>query len=118
MDVDQEDKTDDDGNILEHIPGKLQIFINPEIISSEGETYSEEGCLSVPGLYERIKRFEKIKVEFYDETFQKKELTTAGLLAIVIQHEYDHLEGKLFIDRLPIVRKTLIKNKLNKGKIL
>lgn len=118
LDVDQDDKTDDDGNVLEHIPGKLQVFINPVILETEGDVFSEEGCLSVPGLYEKIKRFEKVKVEYYDETFNKNELVAEGLLAIVIQHEYDHLEGKLFIDRLPLVRKTLIKNKLNKGKIL
>lgn len=118
LDVDQEDKTDDDGNVLEHIPGKLQIFINPIILDAEGEVFSEEGCLSVPGLYEKIKRFEKVKLEFFDETFTKKELIAEGLLSIVIQHEHDHLEGKLFIDRLPMVRKTFIKNKLNKGKIL
>lgn len=118
IDIEQDSKTDEDGSIIEVIPGKLLVFINPEIISSNGQTISEEGCLSIPGLYEKVKRFEKVSVEYYDENFNKQSLEAEDLLAIVIQHENDHLFGKLFVDRLPTVRRTLIKNKLNKGKIL
>ncbi len=118
IDIDQVNKTDEDDNIIEVVPGKLFVFINPEIINLSGETISEEGCLSIPGLFEKVKRAESVRVEYYDENFIKQSLDAESLLAIAIQHENDHLYGKLFIDRLPIVRKTIIKNKLNKGKIL
>jgi len=118
VDIDQEIKYDDDENIIEHKAGNLLVYINPNV-SFFGEIISsEEGCLSVPGVYECVQRYSKVKIEYYDINFAKKEETAEGLLAIVIQHEFDHLEGKLFIDRLSSIKKTIIKNKLKKGKIL
>jgi len=118
VDIDQESKEDDEGNLIEHIPGKLLVYINPIITPFGEQIASEEGCLSVPGVYECVKRYSKVKISYYDINFEKKSEELEGLLAIVVQHEYDHLEGKLFIDRLSSVKKTLIKNKLKKGKIL
>jgi peptide deformylase len=118
LDVDQKTKTDKDGNILERVPGNLHVFINPELSFGGDLVIGEEGCLSVPGVYECVKRYSFVNVKYYDINFEKKEKKFEGLLSIVIQHEYDHLEGKLFIDRLSSVKKTIIKNKLKKGKLL
>lgn len=118
IDVEQKTERDEDGEIISRIPGKLLVFINPKIKEKEGTAFYEEGCLSVPGVYEEVKRAEKITIEYYDENFDRKELKTDGVLAIVIQHENDHLDGKLFIDRLPMVKRTIVKNRLLKGKNL
>lgn len=118
IDVEQKTERDEDGEIISRIPGKLLVFINPKIKEKEGSVSYEEGCLSVPGVYEEVKRAEKITIEYYDENFNRKELMTDGILAIVIQHENDHLDGKLFIDRLPMVKRTIVKNRLLKGKNL
>ncbi len=118
IDIDQEVEKDEEGVVLSRSPGNLLIFINPEIISKEGETVCEEGCLSVPGVYEEVKRAQKIKVQYYDKDFNKQELQAEGILAVAIQHENDHLDGILFIDKLPSVKKTLVKNRILKGKNL
>ncbi|MEI6092059.1 MAG: peptide deformylase [bacterium] len=118
IDVEQKIEKDDEGEVISRTPGKLLVFINPKIIEKEGTVVYEEGCLSVPGVYEEVKRAETITIEYYDEHYEKKEITTDGLLSIVIQHEYDHLDGKLFIDRLPMVKRTIVKNRLLKGKNL
>ena len=90
-----------------------KIFINPRIIFEEGENeLFEEGCLSIPNIRENVSRKNIIKIEYDDENFKKKNETYDGILARVIQHEYDHLEGTLFIDRLKQIQKTLIKRKL------
>ncbi|MDH5259675.1 MAG: peptide deformylase, partial [Gammaproteobacteria bacterium] len=73
-------------------------FINPEILSSEGEVKTEEGCLSVPAIYEPVKRFEKVLIKAQDEYGEFFEMEADGLLSVCIQHEMDHLEGKLFVD--------------------
>uniref|UniRef100_A0A7V6CD76 Peptide deformylase n=1 Tax=Thermodesulfobacterium geofontis TaxID=1295609 RepID=A0A7V6CD76_9BACT len=88
---------------------KLEVYINPEIISAEGETVYEEGCLSIPGYFAPVKRYAKIYVKAYDINgkFFEKELD--GLSAIAFQHEYDHLEGILFIDRLSLLKRELFK---------
>lgn len=91
-----------------------RVFINAEILEKTGSVLFKEGCLSVPGFSELVKRFEKIKVRFQDSHGNTHELETGGLLAVALQHEMDHLEGKLFIDRLSEVKKGLIKNRLLK----
>ncbi|MCX6111943.1 MAG: peptide deformylase [Proteobacteria bacterium] len=118
IDVEQKVEKDEDGEVISRIPGELLVFINSRIIHKEGMVIYEEGCLSVPGVYEEVKRAEIITIEYYDENFEKKQMTAEGFLSVVVQHEYDHTEGKLFIDRLPVVRRTLVKNRILKGKNL
>ena len=77
------------------------VLINPELISAEGELQDEEGCLSVPGVYAKLKRFARARVRALDERGQPREIAGEGLLARAFQHELDHLDGKLFVDRLP-----------------
>lgn len=95
-------------------------FINPHILEREGEEVSmEEGCLSLPGIHEPVRRKSKIRVKYMDENFVEHEEVVEGYLARVMQHEFDHLEGKMFIDHLSPLRKQMIKGKLNnllKGK--
>jgi peptide deformylase len=90
------------------------VFINPEVIEKEGSTISEEGCLSVPNNYAKVDRAEKIKVRALDGEGQEFELEAEGLLAICIQHEMDHLKGKLFIDYLSPLKRERIRKKLEK----
>lgn len=90
-------------------------LINPEILEDEGLEQSEEGCLSVPGFFETVERAEKIKVRAIDEHGKVVEITTDGMLAVCIQHEIDHLEGKLFVDYLSAMKRQRIRKKLEKG---
>lgn len=91
-----------------------KVFINPIITSFEGEEFEmEEGCLSVPGINEYVKRPSKIKMTYQDENFETHEEEFDGIIARIIQHEYDHIEGKLFVEKIPQIRKMLIKRKLN-----
>jgi peptide deformylase len=94
------------------------ILINPKIILQEGTTALEEGCLSVPDYQAEVKRAEKIKVEYQDIDGLTKTLSADGLLAVAIQHEMDHLEGKLFIDRLSPLKKDMIRKKLRQERLL
>ncbi len=99
----------------------LHAYINPKIleVSEESETM-EEGCLSVPGIHENVRRPKSVHVTYIDEQLQPHDEWLDGFLARVFQHEYDHLEGKLFIDHISPLRKQLIKKKLlamSKGKI-
>ena len=89
-------------------------LINPEILSSEGKTNSEEGCLSVPEFYDYIDRAAKIKVRALDRDGKPFELEAEGLLAVCIQHEMDHLEGKLFVDYLSELKRERLKKKAAK----
>jgi peptide deformylase len=91
---------------------KPQIIINPEIIFREGSILFSEGCLSVPEYNAEVKRAEKIKVRYQDIDGLTKELSADGLLAVAIQHELDHLDGKLFIDRLSPLKKEFAKKQL------
>ena len=92
-----------------------KIFINPEIIDQQGDKWSfEEGCLSIPNIRENILRQQKIKIQYFDENFNKYIESFDGLLARVIQHEYDHIEGILFTDKLSSFKKQLLKKKLLK----
>lgn len=90
-----------------------QTFINAKILKEEGEEWGfNEGCLSIPDVREDVYRKEQITIEYYDENFNKKTEVYDGLIARVIQHEYDHIEGILFTDKIAMLKKTLIKKKL------
>ena len=92
-----------------------KIFINPEIIEESGDDWSfDEGCLSIPNIRESVLRQPEIKIQYFDENFIKHVQSFDGLLARVIQHEYDHVEGILFTDKLSSFKKQLLKKKLLK----
>lgn len=93
---------------------RLYEFINPNIVKGSGKIVFEEGCLSVPGIAEEVTRKEKVSVEFQDRVGSPKTLEAEGLLAVAIQHEKDHLDGILFIERLSPLKRRLVKRKLNK----
>ncbi len=93
---------------------RLQVFINPEIIESVGTQFCEEGCLSVPGIYEEVERAEQIKVRAADGEGRIFTLAAEGLLAVCIQHEIDHLKGKVFVEYLSRLKQSRIKAKLQK----
>lgn len=89
-------------------------LINPELVTRDGVEESEEGCLSVPGYYEKVSRAEKIRVRALDRKGKTIEMDADGLLAVCIQHEMDHLDGKLFVDYLSELKRTRIRKKLEK----
>jgi peptide deformylase len=89
-------------------PSDLRVFVNPELVELEGECLFDEGCLSFPGAREEIERAERVKVRAKDQFGEPFEIEAEGLLAIAIQHENDHLEGKLMIDRLGVLRRRLL----------
>lgn len=92
----------------------LKVFINPEIVEAEGEALGEEGCLSVPGIYDKVKRAERIRVRALNLEGEPFELEAEGLLAVCIQHEIDHLKGKVFVEYLSRLKQERIRNKLRK----
>jgi peptide deformylase len=92
----------------------LKVFINPEIVAVDGEVEMEEGCLSFPGLYQRIVRPANVRIRATDLDGNRFEMTAQGLAARAILHEYDHLEGKLFVDYLSPLARTMIKGRLRK----
>ena len=94
--------------------GAPHAFVNPVIKHAEGEQERDEGCLSVPGFFETVKRAEQIRVSALDRNGQSFELRAEGLLAVCIQHECDHLDGKLFVDYLSNLKRQRIRNKLRK----
>jgi peptide deformylase len=89
-------------------------LINPEILSRDGVEETEEGCLSVPGVYDKVTRAERIRVRALDREGRTIEMDANGLLAVCIQHEIDHLDGKLFVDYLSELKRTRIRKKLEK----
>ena len=91
-----------------------RVFINPEILAADGVEEMDEGCLSVPGIYERVQRAEHIRVRALDRDGQAFEQDAEGLLAVCIQHEIDHLDGKLFVDYLSALKRNRIRKKLEK----
>lgn len=93
---------------------QLKVFINPKIIASSGEEECEEGCLSVPGIYETVRRFEKITVQALDEFGNSFTLNADGFFAVCIQHEIDHLQGRVFVEHLSQLKQTRIRAKLKK----
>ena len=90
------------------------VLINPEVLAREGVEETEEGCLSVPGYFEKVTRAERIRVRALDRDGQPIEFAADGLLAVCIQHEIDHLDGKLFVDYLSELKRTRIRKKLEK----
>ncbi|MDX1454966.1 MAG: peptide deformylase [Gammaproteobacteria bacterium] len=90
------------------------VLINPEILEKDGVEEMQEGCLSVPGVFETVKRADSIKVRFLDREGQQQEMAADGLLAVCIQHEIDHLDGKLFVDYLSDLKRSRIKKRLEK----
>lgn len=92
----------------------LITLINPRIVERDGEQVYEEGCLSVPGIYDRVERAERVTVHYLDLAGKKQSLTTDGLLAVCIQHEIDHLNGTVFVDHLSQLKQTRIRSKLAK----
>jgi peptide deformylase len=99
----------------------VQVFINPRIIEENGDQWSfNEGCLSIPGIREDVMRKPTLVIQYYDENFEFYEEEVSGIAARIIQHEYDHIEGKLFIDHLGSFKRTLLKGKLSdisKGRV-
>lgn len=95
-------------------PSDLRVFINPEIVAKEGETTFNEGCLSFPGAREDVDRAERVTVRALDKDGKPFELEAEGLLAIAIQHENDHLDGKLMIDHLSILRRRVLHRAMTK----
>lgn len=106
-----------DGSPLDEEPDMehfKKAFINPQILSESGEPWPfEEGCLSIPNIREEIMRKEKLRISYFDENWIKKDEEFEGMKARIIQHEYDHIEGKLFIDYLAPLKKRMLKGKLN-----
>ena len=93
---------------------ELRVFINPEIVAQSGREESEEGCLSVPGVFDKVERAERVTVRALDRDGKSFELKADGLLAVCIQHEMDHLMGKVFVDYLSNLKRNRIKAKLLK----
>ena len=98
-----------------------RVFINPELLEESEETCTySEGCLSLPGISENVVRPERVVMRYLDENFQEHEEEFTGFCARIVQHEYDHLEGHVFTDRISPIRKTFVRNKLTsiaKGKV-
>jgi peptide deformylase len=93
---------------------QLQVFINPELVAASGDADIEEGCLSVPGVYERVRRARRVTVRALDAAGAPFTLEAEGLLAVCIQHEMDHLEGKVFVERLSRLKQSRILSRLRK----
>jgi len=92
----------------------LVVLVNPEIVDATGESDIEEGCLSVPGIYELVQRAERVKVRAHDQNGKAFTLEAQGLLAVCIQHEMDHLQGKVFVEHLSQLKQQRIRAKLAK----
>lgn len=102
------------GEDEEALKGFKKVFINPVIQEESGEKWEfNEGCLSIPDIRENVSRHKDLKISYFDEDFNFNEATFTGLAARVIQHEYDHIQGKLFTDRINPLRKTMLKSRLD-----
>src|SRR5262249_40160339 len=95
-------------------PSQLHVFINPEIVAKDGEQCAPEGCLSFPGVTEEIKRASKVRVRALGVDGKTFELEAEGLLAVAVQHENDHLDGVLMIDRMGMLKKRIVQRKMQK----
>lgn len=93
-----------------------QVLINPEIVDRQGTQICEEGCLSVPGEYAEVERAERIRVVALDRDGQRREIEADGLMAVCIQHEIDHLDGKVFIDYLSPLKRRIIEKRMKKAR--
>jgi peptide deformylase len=113
-----------DGTVLEDEPDMAdfkKVFINPQMVEELGTPWEfEEGCLSIPNIREKVSRKSDLRIRYYDENWEVREETYDGMKARIIQHEYDHIEGKMFVDYLTPLKKRLLKGKLadiSKGKV-
>ncbi|PMD96674.1 peptide deformylase [Siphonobacter sp. BAB-5405] len=110
IDGEEEDSEDFDPSLV----GFKKAFINPEILEEDGEEWAyEEGCLSIPGIRSDVSRPERVKIKYYDLDWNEHIDEYDGIAARIIQHEYDHIEGILFTDHLPPLKRTLLKKKLS-----
>lgn len=113
--------SEDTAEEFDDAPGIKEVFINPQILQLDGVEWDyEEGCLSIPKIREDVSRPELVTIKYFNENFEEKTVTYTGLSARIIQHEYDHIEGKLFIDYLKPLKRKLLKSKLDditKGKV-
>ena len=102
--------------VIDVSEGKDQpmVFVNPDIRAREGQQVYQEGCLSIPGIFADVTRADTVTVRYLDREGREQELTTDGLLAVCIQHEIDHLDGKLFIDYLSPLKREMVRKKLAK----
>jgi len=117
IDFDREEVTNAEGKEETKLSNfNPRVFINPVISNKEGEILYEEGCLSVPGIYEEVKRAEKIHVEYHDVKGKKHTLDADELLSICIQHENDHLDGIVFLERLSMIKRNFLTKKYMKKK--
>jgi peptide deformylase len=109
--MDEEEKAE---NTYPDTPGIKQVFINAHIVEEAGEDWAyNEGCLSIPKIREDIYRAEEVTLEYMNERFEKQTKTFNGVTARIVLHEYDHIDGKLFIDHLPLLKRKLYKRKLD-----
>lgn len=113
-----------DGSVMEDEPGMetfKMAFVNPVMIEELGNSWDyEEGCLSIPNIREKVSRKERLRIKYMDENWNEHEESFDGMKARIIQHEYDHIEGKMFVDYLTPLKKRLLKGKLSdisKGKV-
>ena len=93
------------------------IMVNPHIVGHQGEQVYEEGCLSIPGIYAKVKRAERIQATYQDVSGKQQEIEADGLLSVCIQHEIDHLKGVLFLDHLSMLKRKLAMKKYNKNQL-
>lgn len=104
---------DEDGEGDPSLKDFKKVFINPILVEETGEKWAfNEGCLSIPDINEEVMRPENVVINYLDENFVEQEIELNGLAARIIQHEYDHIEGKLFVDKLGALKKTMIKSRL------
>ncbi|MDR1367977.1 MAG: peptide deformylase [Candidatus Accumulibacter sp.] len=93
---------------------QLLVLINPELIESEGSRFGEEGCLSVPGIYDKIERAERVVVDYLDLDGNRRRIEAGGMLSVCLQHEMEHLDGKIFVEYLSALKQKRIRSKLLK----
>ncbi|MBS1635255.1 MAG: peptide deformylase [Bacteroidetes bacterium] len=119
--VDEDEEPEYTAEEIAQMKGFKKVFINARILEEEGEEWKfNEGCLSIPKIREDVMRKPTVTIEYYDENFKKHTETYDGIIARVIQHEYDHIEGKLFTDRLSAFKRKMLSGKLtdiSKGKV-
>ena len=112
--MDEDEEQDESEEELAKLKGFKKVFINPIILDEEGLNWKfNEGCLSIPGVREEVSRQPELTIEYFDENFELKEEKYDGLIARVIQHEYDHVDGVLFTDHLNPIKKKFLKKKLD-----
>ena len=114
IDFEREEVEDEEHPTYRNINLNPRVFINPKIIAKEGEILFEEGCLSVPGIYEKVKRFEKITLEYQDLDGKKQSLSAEGLESVCLQHELDHLNGIVFIEKLSPLKQQFVRKQFQK----